>query len=79
MPSAKDVGAAGEVDAIRDWIVRQALASDDLPALLSGFCERLGAAGVPLWRGHMSLATLHPMYEALGYSWRRAQGLTHDQ
>ena len=79
MPSAKDVGAAGEVDAIRDWIVRQALASDDLPALLSGFCERLGAAGVPLWRGHMSLATLHPMYEAIGYSWRRTQGLTHDQ
>ena len=78
MPSAKDAGA-GEVDAIRDWIVRQGLASDDLPGLLSGFCERLAGLGVPLWRGHMSLATLHPMYEAIGYSWRRGQGLTHDQ
>jgi adenylate cyclase len=75
MPPAKDV----EVDAMRDWIVGQGLASDDLPALLSGFCERLVAVGVPLWRGHMSLATLHPMYEAIGYSWRRTQGLTHDQ
>jgi adenylate cyclase len=78
MPPAKDVEVAAEVDAIRGWIVRQGLASDDLPALLSGFCERIAATGVPLWRGHMSLATLHPMYEAIGYSWRRGQGLTHD-
>ena len=79
MPSAKDVEVAAEVDAIRDWIVQQGLASDDLPGLLRGFCERVGTLGVPLWRGHMSLATLHPMYEAIGYTWRRAQGLTHDQ
>lgn len=79
MPAAKDFGGASEVDAIKDWVVRQGLASDDLPGLLSGFCERLVAIGVPLWRGHMSLATLHPMYEAIGYAWRRGQGLTHDQ
>jgi adenylate cyclase len=79
MPSAKDVGSQREADAIKDWIVRQGLASDDLPGLLRGFGERLVAAGVPLWRGHMSLATLHPMYEAIGYSWRRGQGLIHDQ
>ena len=79
MPSAKDVEAAGEIDAIRDWIVQQGLASDDLAGLLRGFCEQIVALGVPLWRGHMSLATLHPMYEAIGYSWRRGQGLTHDQ
>jgi len=79
MPSAKDVESRKEVDTIRDWVVRQGLASDDLPLLLSGFCERIVALGVPLWRGHVSLATLHPMYEALGYSWRRTQGLTHDQ
>jgi adenylate cyclase len=76
MPSAKHTG---DVAAIGDWIVQQGLASDDLPGLLSGFCERIVALGVPLWRGHMSLATLHPMYEAMGYSWRRTQGLTHDR
>jgi adenylate cyclase len=76
MPSAKHTG---KVAAIGDWIVQQGLASDDLPGLLSGFCERIVALGVPLWRGHLSLATLHPMYEAIGYSWRRTQGLTHDQ
>src|ERR671919_799350 len=79
MPSAKPTGDASEVAAIGDWILRQGLASDDLPGLLSGFCERIVALGVPLWRGHLSLATLHPMYEAIGYSWRRTQGLTHDQ
>ena len=79
MPSAKPTGDASELAAIGDWIVQRGLASDDLPGLLSGFCERIVALGVPLWRGHLSLATLHPMYEAIGYSWRRTQGLTHDQ
>jgi adenylate cyclase len=79
MPSAKHTGNVGEVAAIGDWIVQQGLASDDLPGLLSGFCERIVTLGVPLWRGHLSLATLHPMYEVIGYSWRRTQGLTHDQ
>jgi adenylate cyclase len=79
MPSAKHAADASEVAEISDWVVRQGLTSDDLPGLLSGFCERLVALGVPLWRGHVSLATLHPMYEAIGYSWRRTQGLTHDQ
>jgi adenylate cyclase len=79
MPSAKPTGDVGEVAAIGEWIVQQGLASDDLPGLLSGFCERIVVLGVPLWRGHLSLATLHPMYEAIGYSWRRTQGLTHDQ
>jgi adenylate cyclase len=77
MPSAKHTG--DEVAAIGDWVVQQGLASDDLPGLLSGFCERIVALGVPLWRGHLSLATLHPMYEAIGYSWRRTQGLRHDR
>src|SRR5919109_4374557 len=79
MPSAKPTGDASELAAIGDWIVQRGLASDDLPGLLSGFCERIVALGVPLWRGHLSLATLHPMYEAIGYSWRGTQGLTHDQ
>jgi adenylate cyclase len=78
MPSAKAVADA-EIGSIRDWVVRQGLASDDLPALLGGFCERLVTLGVPLWRGHMSLPMLHPMYEAIGYTWRRGQRLTHDQ
>jgi adenylate cyclase len=79
MPSAKHAADASDVAAISDWVVRQGLTSDDLPGLLSGFCERIVALHVPLWRGHVSLATLHPMYEAIGYSWRRTQGLTHDQ
>lgn len=79
MPSAKDLADAREIGAVRAWMVRQGLTSDDLPGLLGGFCERLVALGVPLWRGHMSLATLHPMHEAIGYSWRRTQGVTHDQ
>jgi adenylate cyclase len=85
MPSAKPVVAAearssaADVDAVIDWIAQQGLASDDLPDLLRGFCERLVALGVPLWRGHMSIATLHPTYEAVAASWRRHQGLKEDR
>jgi len=84
MPSAKQVVAAealsraADVDAVIDWITQQGLASDDLPALLRGFCERIVALGVPLWRGHVAIATLHPTYEAVSCSWRRDQGLKQD-
>ena len=34
---------------IMDWTVREAIVSDDVPALLSGFCHRLVEAGSVAW------------------------------
>ncbi|TGR94652.1 adenylate/guanylate cyclase domain-containing protein, partial [bacterium M00.F.Ca.ET.191.01.1.1] len=38
-------------------------------------CERLAAAGLPLKRVHLSFSMLHPLYDALGFTWLRGQGM----
>jgi adenylate cyclase len=60
--------------AISDWLVHQGLWRADVPTLLGGYCERLVAAGVPIWRGYLSALTLHPRVRGVGCSWRPNQG-----
>ena len=43
-------------------------------ALLQQVCDRLIAAGVPLWRGAAVLETLHPTVEGTFFEWRRSKG-----
>ena len=62
------------VQAISDWLVHQGLWRADIPTLLGGYCERLVAAGVPIWRGYLTALTLHPRVRGVGCSWRPAQG-----
>jgi adenylate cyclase len=59
--------------AISDWLVHQGLWRADVPTLLGGYCERLVAAGVPIWRGYLSALTLHPRVRGVGCSWRPGQ------
>ena len=73
------IPAAGEIDAIVDWLLQQGMFGDDIATLLQSFGERLNAAGVRLWRGHLAIATLHPAYSALGFTWRRDKGLLAEQ
>jgi adenylate cyclase len=61
-----------------DWLMRQALADSDLESVVRGCCERLHAAGVPIARVHLSFSMLHPLYRAMGFTWRRGQGLQVD-
>lgn len=63
-----------EVHAISDWLVHQGLLRTDVPGLLGGYCERLVAAGVPVWRGYLSVLTLHPRVRGVGCSWRPEEG-----
>jgi adenylate cyclase len=62
------------VQGLSDWLVHQGLWRADVPTLLGGYCERLAAAGVPIWRGYLSALTLHPRVRGVGCSWRPAQG-----
>ncbi len=66
------------VDRAADWLMAQALKDADLETVVRGACERLHAAGVPIARVHFSFSMLHPLYRAVGYTWRRGQGLTID-
>jgi adenylate cyclase len=63
-----------EVYAISDWLVHQGLWRADLPTLFGGYCERLAAADVPIWRGYLSALTLHPRVRGVGCSWRPEEG-----
>ncbi|RCS22624.1 adenylate/guanylate cyclase domain-containing protein [Phyllobacterium salinisoli] len=63
------------LDKVADWLTETSLAGDDLKTIVRGFCERLAAAGLPLARVHLSFSMLHPLYDALGFTWRRGQGM----
>ncbi len=64
------------IDRVSAWLKTTALKGADLESLVRGFCERLAAAGVPLVRVHLSFSMLHPLYDALGFTWQRGQGVT---
>ncbi len=63
------------VPAFSDWLVEQGLYTAGFETLFAGFCERLAAAGVPLWRGQVAMHTLHPSIDAIAYRWRPASGV----
>lgn len=72
-PDAKDPDFAA-LQALSDWIVEQGLVASEPAPLIEGLCQRLETLGLPLWRMHVSMATLHPTFSAFGGTWRRDQG-----
>src|SRR3954454_20793655 len=64
------------MDKVADWLAHSSLAGDDLEVMVRGFCERLAAAGLPLVRVHLSFSMLHPLYDALGFTWQRGRGMS---
>ena len=53
----------------------QALEETDFESIYEGCCERALAAGIPLWRGHISYSVLHPLYSGMGMTWLRHRGV----
>ena len=53
------------------WAVQEGLRGAAAYDLFDGFCQRLVAAGVPLWRGFVGTSTLHPQWTGSSYLWRR--------
>ena len=62
------------IQSVSDWLIGRALGDSGIEALFGGLCERLVDAGLPLWRVHVALSTLHPMFEAMSCTWRRGEG-----
>jgi adenylate cyclase len=62
--------AAGIVELIA------AATGDDLGELLAGVAEALTGAGLPVWRLSLSMPTIDPLMQALGFVWRRDAGIT---
>lgn len=64
------------IDRVSTWLQQSALKGESLETLVQGLCERLAASGIPLIRVHLSFSMLHPLYDALGFTWIRGQGVS---
>jgi adenylate cyclase len=67
-------GRLAAANAVRDWLVEEARAKRDTGFFLSGMCEQLNEAGVPIDRGTLALATLHSEHSAIGRFWVKGEG-----
>ncbi|MGH6942676.1 MAG: adenylate/guanylate cyclase domain-containing protein [Geminicoccaceae bacterium] len=54
-----------------EWIASAGLSGRREIDLLQGFCERAGAAGLPLCRAVIGVDTLHPVLEGRMFEWQR--------
>jgi adenylate cyclase len=72
---ARPASPSQEYNAVAAWLVNEAGNVADTRAVIGGFCERLVAAGFPLYRMFLSVRTLHPQVVAIGYQWRRGDVL----
>ena len=51
------------------WLTQAGLAGSAETDIVSGFCERCVAAGLPLHRVHVLIDTLHPVHEGSLFRW----------
>ncbi|MEA3533967.1 adenylate/guanylate cyclase domain-containing protein [Rhizobium sp. CC-YZS058] len=76
LPAAGSRVSSHLLDRVSLWLKQAALSDEPLETIVTGFCERLAASGLPLARVHLSFAMLHPLYDALGFTWLRGKGVT---
>jgi len=62
---------ASQYAALTAWLTEAGLSGQNETATLTGFCERLLAAGLPLARATVLADTLHPIYEGRAFRWNR--------
>src|ERR1700741_5074944 len=51
------------------WLTQAGLAGTSETDIVSGFCDRCVAAGLPVARALMFIDTLHPVHEGLLFRW----------
>ncbi len=69
------VQAPSLIDEVANWLMTQALEETDFESMYEGCCERLLAAGVPLWRGLIGFRVRHPLYSSMDMTWMRGRGV----
>lgn len=57
------------------WLTEAGLAGVSELAVVTGFCERAVAAGLPIARGYAFVDTLHPVHEGRVVRWGQDAGL----
>jgi adenylate cyclase len=56
-------------DELSSWLVQAGLADEPETDIVSGFCDRCAAAGIPLARAQVLIDTLHPVHEGRLFRW----------
>lgn len=59
------------------WLTEQGLQGVGQEALVHGYCQRLVDLGLPLLRVHLAQRAFHPKFGGIGFSWTRAEGMSH--
>jgi adenylate cyclase len=67
---------APELQEIADWLIDGARSAPSPVALMQQTCERLAAAGLPLWRAGVFVRTLHPDVLGRNFIWRPGVDVT---
>jgi adenylate cyclase len=55
------------------WLIEAGTNDVAAEKLFDGFCGRLAAAGVPIARGFLSIAGLHPLRRAYSLMWNNGR------
>jgi adenylate cyclase len=63
------------IDKVAEWLRQQTLQQSGLEDIVRGCSERLHGAGMPIARVQLSFSVLHPLYSAMGFTWKRGKGL----
>lgn len=64
---------------VTSWLVEMGLEGASQKEILEGYCHRLVAMGIPLWRLHLTQRALHPKFGGFGFNWTRDTGITQEQ
>src|SRR5437868_15543034 len=64
-----------EVRNIADWLIDGARSSPVPTDMMSDLCERLIAAGIPLWRVGLFIRTLHPEIFGRNFVWKPGEAV----
>jgi adenylate cyclase len=67
--------SADRLQDIIDWLIDGARSAVEFEQVLTEVCERLVAAGIPLWRVGVFIRTLHPDVFGRSFIWRRGRGV----
>lgn len=58
---------------VTNWLIDGAWSSQEPAEMIADFCERLVAAGLPLWRFGIFIRTLHPEIFGRNFIWRQGE------
>ncbi len=70
---------APDLQKLTEWLIDGARTTPNPPQMMAETCERLVAAGLPLWRVGIFVRTLHPDIVGRNFIWRPGAGVGRPQ